>query len=424
MKKSLIHNAGIYTIANVLNAAIPFFLLRLLTIHLDPKGYGIVSMFSLVISVLNPIIGISTAGAITKQFFVLGINEFKTYVGNCVFIMLVTAGITFLSFCIFTNFFYNVTDIPFIWLIAALGVSSSQYLITIVLTIWQVEEKPIFFGLLQLCVSIINIFATIYLVVELERGWQGRLSGWLIGSAVGGTLSMILLARNNYLTILFNKIYIKHALKFSLPLVPHAIGSLIIGLSDRLIIKNVIGLSQTGIYTVAFQLGSILTVLMTAFNNAFVPWLFTNLNKRDPSVNRGIVGLTYSVFCVLVVFVFIGCFLNEFLFQYIVGVNFSNAKYYIPYLLVGFAFNGMYLLVTNYIFYAEKTKFLAKNTFLVAIINLPVCYMLTVHFSLLGTSMSIIISYFSLFISTWYTASKVYPMPWGKPVFKELMWKK
>src|SRR5690606_22090920 len=97
------------------------------------------------------------------------------------------------------------------------------------------------------------------------------------------------------------------------------------------------------------------------------------------------------------------------------------AKAYIPYLLLAFGFNGMYLMITNYLFYAEKTAFLARNTLLVGIFNLPVCYFLTKYYGLYGASFAIIISYCLLFVSTCIASYKAYPMPWSKPIFNNLL---
>lgn len=58
MSRKLFGNAAIYLGANILNAGIPFLLLPILTRVLTPADYGIVAMFSVVVSIL---------GAFTQQ---------------------------------------------------------------------------------------------------------------------------------------------------------------------------------------------------------------------------------------------------------------------------------------------------------------------------------------------------------------------
>jgi O-antigen/teichoic acid export membrane protein len=65
-----------YSFFNILNAVIPFLLLPFLTNSLGPEGYGIVAMFTIIVSFLIPITGLSVNSAITKQFYFLDEQEF------------------------------------------------------------------------------------------------------------------------------------------------------------------------------------------------------------------------------------------------------------------------------------------------------------------------------------------------------------
>lgn len=56
MSRKLFGNAAIYLGANILNAGIPFLLLPILTHVLTPADYGIVAMFSVVVSILGAFI--------------------------------------------------------------------------------------------------------------------------------------------------------------------------------------------------------------------------------------------------------------------------------------------------------------------------------------------------------------------------------
>lgn len=417
IKSSLFKNAVSYSFFNVLNAATPFFLIPILTNYLNNEGYGIVAMFTIVINILNPLMGLSVNGALTKQYFVLTEEEFKKYVSNCLLIFVLSAvclsGVIYVFNPVITKF----TDLPIKWLFVAILISSCQFLQTVMLTLWQVKEKTIRFGLFQTGNSLLNLLLSLYMVIGLTQNWQGRLNAWMVSSIFMALLAIIFLKSSGYITSKLNREYVKHALRFSIPLIPHAIGGLIIGLSDRLIIKNVLGVGQTGIYTVAFQLSSVLSILMTAFNNAYIPWLFKHLKVNDPEQKRRITGLTYICFTGITALVVVGIGVNLFITKYIVGPSFIESKKYVVFLLIAFGFNGMYLMVTNYLFFAEKTNLLARNTFLVSLFNIPMCYYLTKSYGLNGASIATIIAYLLLFLLTWHLSSKVYKMPWSDPIF-------
>jgi O-antigen/teichoic acid export membrane protein len=411
-KSSLLKNAASYTFFNILNAATPFLLIPILTTHLQTDGYGIIAMFTILISVLNPIIGLSVNGAITRQYFSLSQIEFKRYIGNCFLIFLVSVIILALFFFFGSNLIFEWTAIPAPWLYVAILISSFQFIYTVLLTYWQVTECPLKFGLFQVSNSLLNLLISIYLVVGLSFNWQGRLYAWLISASIMAIVAVFLIFKNEILIVNINKGYIRHALNFSIPLIPHTIGGLVIGLSDRVIIKNVLGVGETGIYTVAFQLASVLGILMTAFNSAFVPWLFKRLREDSEEKKSDLVKYTYFAFLGIIALVILGSIVNYFLSDYIIGSNFSESKRYVPFLLMAFGFNGMYMLVTNYLFYIEKTHLLAKSTFAVALINIPLCYFLTLHGNLIGAAIATIVAYFLLFIFTWILSARSYKMPW------------
>jgi Na+-driven multidrug efflux pump len=79
---------------------------------------------------------------------------------------------------------------------------------------------------------------------------------------------------------------------------------------------------------------------------------------------------------------------------------------------VGFLFSGMYYLVTNYIFFAQRTGRLAVVTATTAIINIALTYALITVNGGLGAAQSMAISFAISFVLTWIVSQRAYPMPW------------
>ena len=77
----MIQSAGIYTLANILNNAIPFLVLPVMTRFLTPEDYGTLSMFSVLVSIMTTFVGLNVHGAIARQFYEKeSINFHKTVV--------------------------------------------------------------------------------------------------------------------------------------------------------------------------------------------------------------------------------------------------------------------------------------------------------------------------------------------------------
>jgi O-antigen/teichoic acid export membrane protein len=417
----LLKNLFSYTFFNILNAVTPFILIPILTNSLTKEGYGLVAMFTIVVSFLIPITGFSVNGAITRQFYFLDESELKKYINNCIYILM--ASLIFLSFVLllFSKYLYIVTKIPSGWLFKAMLIAGFTFTHNIFLVLLQVNNKPIWYGFFQIFNSILNLGLTIVFVKFYSQGWEGRLNAWLLASFLMFCFVLYKLYIQKMLFNKFNRDKVVHALKFGIPLIPHAIGGLFIALSDRLIITNILNVEATGIYTIAFQLASILGILMNSLNTAFVPWLFESLNANSEIQKRKIVTMTYVVFIGIIIAVLFGNYMIDLLFSCFIGDNFLESKKYILVLLSAFGFNGMYLMVTNYLFYIEKTILLAKSTFMIALLNLPLCYYLTLWYGLVGATYATAIAYFLLFVITWILSAKSYKMPWFNPyLFKSI----
>jgi O-antigen/teichoic acid export membrane protein len=411
----LLRNVFSYSFFNILNAATPFLLIPILTTALSREGYGLVAMFTIVVSFLIPLSGFSVNGAITKQFYFLKELEFKKYISNCIYILI--SSVLFLSIIllIFGNLLFKATELQPTWLFKAVLISTFTFGHSTLLILWQVKNKPIWYGIFQVFNSILNLGLTFYFVIYYNQGWEGRLNAWLIASAIMFSFVLIKLYSQKMLFTKFEKEKVKHALRFGIPLIPHSLGGLFIAFSDRLIINNILNIQAAGIYTVAFQLASVLGVLMNGLNTAFVPWLFESLKLNSEILKRKIVTLTYAIFIGIIISIFLGNFMINLLFSYFIDKKFQESKQYVLMLLFAFGFNGMYLMVTNYLFFIEKTKLLAKSTFLISMLNIPLCFILTKWYGLSGATYSTAIAYCLLFFVTWFFSAKAYKMPWSSP---------
>ena len=87
--KSLIGNTAIYLFSNILNAAIPFFLLPILTRYLTPAEYGVVGMFQMVLAIFAAFTGLSVHGAANRKYFDRDEGlDLSAFIASCVQIVI------------------------------------------------------------------------------------------------------------------------------------------------------------------------------------------------------------------------------------------------------------------------------------------------------------------------------------------------
>jgi len=413
---SLFKASIIYIMANFIQAAIPFFVLPIMTRFLTPEDYGIVSMFSVLVSIMTTFVGLNVHGAIARQFYEKDSIDLPQYLTNCFYILIFSAATTALITLSFSKWISQVTEFPRNWLWAVLLVCIGQFTITILLTLWQVQQKAIQYGVLQIAQTLVNVSISLVFVVLLGMNWQGRIQAQVIAACLFASLAVLILFQENWFKPGFNPIYVKNALNFGIPLIPHTLGGLAIATTDRILITNLVGIQDTGIYVVGSQIGMIISILATSFNNAYSPWLYEQLKKENILLNLKIVKMTYIYdFCILFLAISLSTTIPFFL-NLLVGEKFVSSSQFIIWIALGGAFQGMYYMVTNYIFYAQQTHLLAWVTFLTAAINLISSYFLIIWNGAIGAAQGTMLAFLLSFLMTWFLSAKVYKMPWNLQV--------
>lgn len=411
---TLLVSSGIYTIANIINAAIPFILLPILTRRLTPIDYGIVAMFQVTVSFFFPFIGINLEGSIARKFYDKDNSDLSSYIGTSFFLFLISLGVISFIFFFNINIIEKITQIPFLWLKYVLVVAGCQFITSIILVLYQVSVKPLKYGIFQISQSLINIIFTIVFVVLMNKKFDGRILSQILSGLIFAIIGLLILIKNKRIKFNITIKDIRHALSFGIPLIPHAIGGLLFTAIDRFFLTNLVGLEQTGNYAVAFQLGAIISLFTVSFNNAFVPWLFDNLNQDKYIIKLKIVKFTYIYFAILVLGSIILLLLFPLVIEIFVGNSFKTVNSYSFFIVFGFVFQGMYYMVTNYFTYANKTYLLAIVTISVALLKIPITYFSIIYFGAVGAAISYFITFLLYFLIAWFLCIKVFEMPWFK----------
>lgn len=410
-KSKFFQSSSIYTLSTIIEKAIPFLLLPVLTRYLSPTDYGIVAMFTVLVGLTVPFSGFKTAVSILRNFYKEEI-DFPTFVTNGFFIVIGGTSIVVVIYILFADKIIKYTKIPENWLFFVVVVAVGQVLIEIILTIWQAQDKPLRYGMFKILLSLINMSVALILIVEYSLGWEGRVIG-LIGAVVlFALIGVYYLWKNKFLKFAFNITYIKSSLLYSAPLIPHALSALIITMIDRLFITNMIGIGATGIYTVGYQVGMIIGILAKSFSKAWVPWLFTQLNKDSLRIKKKIIKITYGYMGLILCLALVLSLSAPWFMKLLVGKDFYGATRYISWIAFGYAFSGMYSMISRYIMYAEKTYLLTIITVLTTILNIVLNFFLIDKFGAIGAAQATTISLILMFLGTWAISIKVYKMPW------------
>ncbi len=400
---------------NSISALAPFVLLSIFTRKLSVAEFGELAVFQSLIIGLSAFIGINTIGAANRNFYEEGSHEDnKLYNTACFNIFFISVFIVASALLLFWSSLNDWVDINNEWIAYAIVIASVNYVLGFRLGQWQIREQSTPYAITQVTNSMFNMLLSIVFVVLMNQGSEGRVISQLISSLIILGICLYFIKVDDLIKYKLPRYEdIIRALSFGVPLIPHVFGMFLLSAVDRLIISNKMGLESAGIYLVAFQVSMGLVLVFDALNKACIPWLYNNLNSSKHSDKLKVVKYTYCAFISLVVIAVFSYFISPKLLLILAGDKYIESCKYVGLLFVGQIFSGMYLIVTNYLFYSKRTGILSLITIFSGTINIVLILAFIENYGLMAVSWSFVISRFIQFILVWYASSKFIDMPWA-----------
>ncbi len=412
LESSLSRAAGLFTLMNVLVSSIPFVMLPILTRYLSPLDYGIVAMYQVLEALICPVAALGVHVAVHRQYFELEQGELARYIFNCFMILLGCTSIISLLFWCFSRFISDWTGFPaqWLWTIPVTAFCRTIHSTVIMLLLARVKPFPYAFFQAVLVAGVVGL--TLVFVVGLGMRWEGRVLGQVISFGILGGFCTIYLWVTGWLKVSLRLKYVRHALSFGAPLVPHEVGVNAINMSDRLFLANMIGVAETGIYVVAFQVSKIVTIFAESFNQAWMPWAFRHLKKGDQGTRVKLVRITYVCFAAILALALVLAGTSPWFLKPLVGESFLPAARFLLWLALGQALYGMCKMVATYLFYVQKTSTLGWIAVITLVSSISLNYsLISVHGSI-GAAEAFFGAYLTSFLFTWYKSARNYPMPY------------
>ena len=189
--------------------------------------------------------------------------------------------------------------------------------------------------------------------------------------------------------------YWKYALKLSLPIIPHLLFGLILAQAYRVMIDRYIGSEAVGIYSLAFNLGLISSVILTSLNNAWVPWFYKKMDEGDrPTIEKA-----SKLYQYLFVFITIAIVLiTPELVIVMAPADYRDAAWIVPIIVVSYYFQFLYTLQVNIQFYLKKNIFIPIGTIIAGLISIGLNFYYIPIYGYSAAAYITLVSYILLFL--------------------------
>ena len=391
--KELAKTTFILLIGNLCTKAAQFLLLPLYTGILSTEEYGSAELANTIIELLLPFVGFQIDQGIFR--FLISTrnnhNDTKKLLSTSLFFLTLSNLICVAIFLVASPFItYN-----FKWLILINLITNSFY--SFAMQASRGFGKPTTYTISGFSSAIITIIFNIFFLVSLHFKAEGLLYSGAIAHAIMCVVLFYKLRMNTYISIKsFDKSTLKELLKYSIPVVFNSISWWIFSSSDRIITSSILGLSATGVLSVAYKLSSIVIVLYNVFYMSLAESVALHIDDDDFEDFYNKIFVSISELFLAMGSILIAAM--PIIFMILVNNSYSSAYGLIPIAILATivqVFTGLYSTLYTA---KKKTKSIALTSLLAAIINIVV-NLGTIHYiGIYAAVVSTLISYIALFI--------------------------
>lgn len=409
----MIKNSTIYLGSSIVNKAVPFLLLPIMTKYLSPEDYGLLSIYTIFITLYTAFIGMNLHMNISKNFFKVSKEELSLYVGNILIILSATFLFYLMITYLITLKFNTIFSIPSEYLLFIPFISSMIMVNELNTTILRNEQRAYVFGAFEISNTIIKMSVTILLLLVFSYGWYAQVFGVLTGAIVFFIIGLIYMYKRGYITLSYKKEKVNDILNISVPIIPHLLSGIIIAMSDRLFIEKMVSIEAVGIYTVGYMFGMVVMLFTDAFIKAWSPWFYKNLAQPTHDKKIKIVRYTYIYMTAIFILAITISLAGKFILPYFVDEKFYGAGKFILWVSLGYAVRGSYQIFLPYLVHISKTSFLSISSMIAAILNLFLNYIFIDYYGAIGAAYATILAFAVSAVLVFWYQSKHYPMPWN-----------
>jgi O-antigen/teichoic acid export membrane protein len=296
----------------------------------------------------------------------------------------------------------------------------------------RIENRPIYFATAKIIAILANIILQLLFLVVFPAIHHGEyLTGLkplidsiynpdlgieyiFIANLLSNLLLFPLLAKE-FLKIRFRLKWdvLKPMLIYTTPLAVTGIAGWFISDLDKIVVAKwaADGLSNQGVYTQTFKLGALMMLAIQAFRYAAEPFFFSQSADKDaPALFAKT--LHYFVIFALLLLLAVSVNIDWIAPIFLRKPEFRTALYLVPIIMFGKLLFGVYINISIWFKLKDKTLYGLLFTIIGAIVAILGNYILLPRIGILGSAISIILSYLAMTIACYVVGKKIFPVPY------------
>lgn len=365
-KKKIFQASVAYTIGGYLLKGLGFITVPIFSRLLSTADFGTYNTFLSYEAILYLFISYALHVSIKNARFDFGMDKLDEYISNISLLPLITSAFGLFVVNVFSGYLEATWGLNRLALNLLVIYSYCSGLIILYQNRLVIEYKYKRYLQITYFNALTNIALSLFLIesVFVNEKYMGRIIGTVAPAVIVSVLILFTFYRKHIPHL--NKEHLTYGLKLSLPIIPHGLGQIVLSSFDRIMITNLVGAEESGIYSFSYTIFTMLQVTATALFSVFEPWAYERLkDNRSTELRR-----MASLFLVFLSVASIGVIvLAPEVIVLLGSTKYADAIYTTIPVIVGGLFCLAYGIPAIIEYYYKKTIYISIGTIGAAAVN-------------------------------------------------------
>lgn len=411
--KELGKDTAIYGISTMVGRFLNFILVPFYTNIFAPQEYGIVILLYSYIAILNIVFIYGMDAAFLKFAAFKDIGDEKDNFSTPYISVLLTSILFTGLICLLNNFIGR-----------GIGVSENHFSLIVLSSLiiffdanaaipflkLRLQREAKKFSLFKILNISTNIALNVYLIIVLKWGIEAIFISNLAASVF--TLILVSPTIKKYFKLSFHVQLFKRLIKFGLPYLPAGFAVMAVQVIDVPILEKLTDFKTVGIYKANYKLGIFMMLFVNMFQYAWQPFFLQNAREENAKQMFSKV-LTYFAVVGSFLFVALSLFIADIVKINFGGFSIIGSEYWgglniVPIILLGYLFNGFFVVFSAGIYIEEKSIYAPIVAGFGALINIAANILLIPVLNITGAALATLASYFVMAVGYFIVTQKYY----------------
>ena len=357
--------ASWYTISNFIAKCMLYLFTPLYTRVLTEAQYGMYNNYLSWQSIFVAVLSLDLASSVAIAYVDYKKKEdFHDYISTVTFLSAAIPFVFSVIILAFRDFFSEVLSLEPLHIVLLL----INVCTTSALQIFQAEQRSKVEYKLSSALTLGTSFGSMVMTLLLVTVFPDKLLAVILGAISVNTivnLAIILFVFKRSFHI--KKAYAKYAFIIALPLIPHVLAGNLLDSSNKIIITKLCGSEDTAFYSLINTCAMVVTLFVTSVNGAWVPWFFSQMEKKSYAMVQKVVKITIPMISLIALAL---CLVAPEVALILGGKNYAEAVYLMPPMILACVVRYVYTLYVNIEFYNKKTGGISVATAIAAVVNI------------------------------------------------------